>query len=377
MQASNTSRNGKETRAARAIWRCTGALSLAMVIVSCGGGGSGGGSALPTVATLEVTPTTATIPVGGTAQYTVVARDGTGLVVATPPVVWASSAPAVGSITAAGLATGESLGQTPITATAGSVVSPQTMLNVVDSACAGVAAVRGWQINLWYAYHDSITTPANGDVTAGHVSSVASTLTAASGGGSGILMWTGQLASAPGAVYNGIQYRSETVLNEELNDLISDPTDVIVVDGAGSPLPTPGVDGFTLKVDLATCTFQFTAAPSVHTTITRTVHAVNTLPGSDEGTHVTEQDFPLGLLRKGTTPLGDWRTMGMGGYPNQFEFTVSYFIGSFPENSDGYMPSGMFPQGVFFNPPSTTTRGTGTGPSPGDVTYSYKIVPLF
>jgi len=40
------------------------------------------------VASLEVTPASVTVAVGGTAQYSVVARDGAGLVIATPPLTW-------------------------------------------------------------------------------------------------------------------------------------------------------------------------------------------------------------------------------------------------------------------------------------------------
>jgi hypothetical protein len=387
MQANRTDFSLVPNRTGRLLRRL-GALWLAVIISACGGSGSGSGSgggggggggsgAAATLATLEVTPTTATVVVGGTAQYSVVARDGTGLVMATPPVVWASGTLAVGTITQAGLAAGVSLGQTSVTAMAGSVVSRPAVLNVVAQqgvvslgACDGIEAVPQWDVNLRYFYQDSITTSTQAVVDVAHFVSVTATIRAASPVG-GILEWSGSLAGAAFADGTG----SGVHLDESLNDTVtSDPTTVATVKADGPPVPTDGVDGFTLKVDLSTCTFQFTMAPSVHATFTRTVRAVATLPGPDEGTTVTTGDIALGLLQKGITPLGSWRTLGMGDFSDYKSFD-SYSIAFVPVDTDAYIPSGAFAQAAFWNPPSAAPRGTVSLDGRADVFYN--IFPHF
>jgi hypothetical protein len=69
--------------------------------------------------TLEVDPPAASVAVGGTVQFTVTARNGSGQVITAPPVAWASSNTAVGTISAEGVATGIAPGQTGMTASAG------------------------------------------------------------------------------------------------------------------------------------------------------------------------------------------------------------------------------------------------------------------
>jgi hypothetical protein len=383
MQANRTDFSLVSNRTGRLLRRL-GALWLAVIISACGGSGTGGGGgggggsgAAATLATLEVMPATATVLVGGTAQYSVVARDGTGLVMATPPVVWASDTLAVGTITQAGLATGVSLGQTSITAMAGSVVSPPAVLNVVAQgvvsvgACDSIEAVPQWDVQLRYFYSDSITTSTQAVVDVAHFVSVTATLTAASPVG-GILEWSGSLAGAAFADGTG----SGVHLDELLDDTVtSDPTTVATVKADGPPVPTDGVDGFTLKVDLSTCTFQFTMAPSVHATFTSTVHAVATLPGPDEGTTVTTGDIALGLLQKGITPLGPWRTLGVGDFSDYKSFD-SYSIAFVPVGTDAYIPSGAFAQAAFWDPPSPAPRGTGPGLE-GHADVYFNISPHF
>jgi len=328
------------------------AAVLIAVLNSCGGGGGGSGAA-GVLATLEVTPASATIVVSDVAQYSVVARDGTGLVMAAPPVVWVSDTPAVGTITSAGLATGVSLGQTPITATAGSVASPPAVLNVVETtACDGIAAVQAWTVNLEYLYGDDITTNAGAFQadTNQHVT-VAATLAVTGPVFGNELNWTGPLVLGP--AHPGSVLRSQVAISENLNDQVSDPTTVAELsDNRGSPVPTPGVDGFRLEVDLSACTFRFFAAPSANTTLTITEHAVNTVPGPNDGIpQVSTQDTPLGLLQKGVTPLGSWRANGLGDFSQIITGFASYSVAAtVPVGVDAYIPSGVYAQPAFFDP---------------------------
>jgi hypothetical protein len=327
-------------------------VPLVLLLSACGGGGGSGGKAL---ASLEVVPASATVVVGGTAQYGVVARDGAGLVMATPPVFWAAATPSVGSITPdGGMATGLSLGQTAITATVGSVVSPPVKFNVVENAaCDGIAAVPVWNASLEFQYIDTIKTPKGQDVHADHYASVTSALTLA-GTGQNKVYWSGALVG--GRKPNGTipVYNQYVSFFETFTDLISDPT----VDAAAStvfgdtnPVPTPGEDGFRLEVDLSSCTFQFFVAPSAHVTANITTHAKFPPPlDPNEGTKTYPLTLPMGLLQKGSTPLGSWRTGGLGDYSKNLPLFPSYSVGvTIPTNLDGYIPSGIYNQGLFFD----------------------------
>jgi hypothetical protein len=102
-------------------------LSLfAIVLTACGGEGGGlpsqgggDGGTVPTIVSLQVTPATATIPVGLGQQYLAEALlyDGTVIdVTENPAVSWSSSDPAVATINNKGLATGITPGDVIITA---------------------------------------------------------------------------------------------------------------------------------------------------------------------------------------------------------------------------------------------------------------------
>jgi hypothetical protein len=83
----------------------------------------------PVIANVAVTPLLATITVGGTQQFNATAFDTNGQPIATT-FAWTSSAPAVASVNAMGLATGLSAGDTIIRATAPNGVSETAALRV-------------------------------------------------------------------------------------------------------------------------------------------------------------------------------------------------------------------------------------------------------
>jgi Bacterial Ig-like domain (group 2) len=323
------------------------------------------------VATLEVAPPSATVAVGGTAQYSVVARDATGQVMTTPTVTWAAETPAVGTITPDGLATGASLGQTRITATTGSVVSPAAVLIVVETgACDGIAAVPQWTVNLEYVYADSITTLAGAEVSATQRAVVTATLSSQGAVYQNKVNWVGPLV--PGLDHLSATPKIPVHIIEDFSDLFSDPTLVgkLFYDQGGLPAPTPGVDGFRLEVDLATCTFRFFAAPSTHTKLQKTEHAIHVAPGPDEGLREFTQITELGLVQKGVTPLGDWRTVGMGDYSKAFENLTSYSVAAtVPIDVDALIPSGLFAQ-AFFDPLNPEPR-------PNTWDLYFRIAPQF
>ena len=69
------------------------------------------------VATVTVTPATATIAVGGTGAFSATPRDSAGNVLTGRVVTWSSTAPAVASVNGSGVATGVSAGSASIIAT--------------------------------------------------------------------------------------------------------------------------------------------------------------------------------------------------------------------------------------------------------------------
>ena len=308
------------------------------------------------------------MPVGGTAQYSVIARDASGQTVAAPAVAWSSGTPAVGTITAVGLATGLSRGQSVISASAGNVTSLPATLNVIESgACDGIAAVAQWDARVSFSYSDYVETPSGALVTVTHDARVGAALTPAGSVG-GKLLWTGALY---GVDYPQFQPGVNIYVREEFDDHVSDPTELMTLDGIGTPVPTPGVDGMRLEVDLATCTFQFFVTPSVHTTLTKIEHAVLVLPGPDEGTRVFTGDTPLGTLQKGVTPLGAWRAAGVGDYPDPRLIFPAYAITAIPPSLDAYVPSGEFAQSAYLAINATGPRSASFG---GQTLVNYSIV---
>jgi uncharacterized protein YjdB len=93
---------------------------LSLLAAACGGGGDGGGGTspqVPTVATVRVAPSSATIDQGSTTQLTASALDGSGTVVTGGSATWASSDPAIASVSPAGTVTGVAPGVASVTAT--------------------------------------------------------------------------------------------------------------------------------------------------------------------------------------------------------------------------------------------------------------------
>lgn len=99
--------------------RISGAALLTAVLLSlaaCGGYGGGNYTGSGQVATITISPATASIAVNGTQQYTAVAKDSGGNTVSGATYTWTSSSPAVATVNANGLATGVAAGTTMITA---------------------------------------------------------------------------------------------------------------------------------------------------------------------------------------------------------------------------------------------------------------------
>ncbi|WP_027887666.1 SBBP repeat-containing protein [Meiothermus taiwanensis] len=88
-------------------------LLAALFLAACGGGGA------PSINTIEVTPATASKPVGQTQQFNAVAKDANGNVISGVTFTWESSNTSVATVNSSGLATAVAVGTATIKAKAG------------------------------------------------------------------------------------------------------------------------------------------------------------------------------------------------------------------------------------------------------------------
>lgn len=94
----------------------------------------------PVVATVTVTPASASLTVGGSQQFTATARDASGAVVATT-FTWTSSNPASATVSGSGLVTATAAGTAGITATAANGVSGSATVTVTGGGGGSAAEV--------------------------------------------------------------------------------------------------------------------------------------------------------------------------------------------------------------------------------------------
>jgi len=344
-------------------------LSAGLLVQACGGGNPNdpGGNSLGHVI---IAPNGMTLSLGGQGNLTADATDTTGAVLPGSAVTWSSLNPSVAAVDDTGRVSGLSVGTTRVLASAQGRADTVTVV-VVDLPCNAIEMVPTWHANLTYFYEDRGRVDPSADVQVIHQATIASTLALVGPPAGGIVEWAGELV--PGMAPAGFVPDTAVSMSEISNDTTSDPTIFSQIQGDGPPIPTPGVDGFRLSVNLSSCTFQFVAAPSVHAVLTIEEHAVHTLPGPDEGIRTFNQDFPLGLLQDGVEPLGDWRSTHLGPWPAYWSWP-SYSVLYIPVGKNAYVPSGDFGQTLFGSPPSSAGREAG---SHGRTDVYYEIAPQF
>lgn len=93
-------------------------LTVAGLLVGCGGGSDGGTAPAATVASVSLNVTAAPLGVGQTMQLSATPLTGTGAVT-TGTASWSTSAANIASVSSSGLVTGVAAGQAMITATIG------------------------------------------------------------------------------------------------------------------------------------------------------------------------------------------------------------------------------------------------------------------
>ncbi|HET7370963.1 MAG TPA: Ig-like domain-containing protein [Gammaproteobacteria bacterium] len=135
--------------------------ACAVLLAACGGGDDGDGNDA-SVASIAVTPASATIGVGDTQQFNAVAKDSSGATVSGVTFTWKSSDASVASVDSEGVATGKASGSVQITASANGVTSGAATLEVAGET----AEVRGVVSNSRDGTRfDGVTVSAGGKTT--------------------------------------------------------------------------------------------------------------------------------------------------------------------------------------------------------------------
>ncbi len=278
--------------------------------------------------TLTIEPAAATIAVGATQAYRVVARNGNGDSISTPAVTWTSGTPNVGTITAGGVATGIHEGQTIITARAGTLTSTPALLIVSStaSACGGIQLTPRWSVELAAHYKQTGSTPDNQILYVEHTISVRSTLTAVGPLGSAV-EWSGSLTGT-------------ATVEKSDQDLNQHPAVTSTLNGEGPIVADLGRSVFILRLDPVACTYSFSLNPYTHVTLTTP-------------TSVDEADLPIAVLLKGSKAVGNWQ---VGGLKNNVDEYPAHSVAFVPADSDAYISYGAFGQ-LFWVPPSDLAMG--------------------
>lgn|GEM_PF-3789157 len=133
--------------------------SLVVGLAACGTNPPASPPAATQISSIQLTPTTASVPVGDQVQFSAVARDQNGIALnPQPALTWKSSDPGKASVNTTGLTLGLAAGQTQITAAASGVTSNAVTLDVTAGAAAGnytVTVVDSGNITLAYGINNS------------------------------------------------------------------------------------------------------------------------------------------------------------------------------------------------------------------------------
>ena len=125
-------------------------IALTTVVLACGGGGTEPGTPpppppppAPPVASLTVSPDSATIAVGATLQLNATAKDAQGAVLTGPSITWSATPAGVASVSAAGLVTALQVGRVQIVAGSGGKSDTATVLVQPGSLAGSVTQTVG------------------------------------------------------------------------------------------------------------------------------------------------------------------------------------------------------------------------------------------
>ena len=203
----------------------------------------------PTVSTIEVTPNTAMIEVGGTQRFVASAKASDGAVISGVAFAWTSGNTAVVTINSAGVATGVSVGSTTIRATGNGVSSASIPITVIQAPVATVAISPSDTQDLMIG--DMVTFMAMARSAAGTVLSGVS-FTWTSSDTTVVTITSGGVATAVGAGMASVKAAAD-----------GKESSAVTINVAEPPPPEPVVSTVTVTPASMTMmiggTFQFTA----------------------------------------------------------------------------------------------------------------------
>ena len=127
-----------------ALLACGGGTPTGNSTSPTGGNSGGGGTTAPTVATVTVSPTSATLAVGATQQLTAAPKSAAGVDITGKSTSWSSATPAVATVSTAGLVTAVGPGSATLTATIDGVSGSSTItVTPVPVAAVTVSPTTG------------------------------------------------------------------------------------------------------------------------------------------------------------------------------------------------------------------------------------------
>ena len=255
---------------------------LCFLVIGCGGDGGGSTAVNTNVARVDVTPSSASLTIGGTSTFTAVAHDAAGAVVAGHAVSWSTQNSAIVAINSAGTAIGVAPGTVNVTATVDGVsgsasvtvgarsvasvrVTPTPMLVAVGGTTVLHAEALDQQNAVFpgqsFTYESSAptlaTVDANGTVkglAAGQVTISATTAGISGASQAFVLVPTlvaGKVLPTDGGPAQSLQFDLQSGAGASLQDFTTS------VDAAGAfrldaPLTLVASDSVSLVVDAAT-----------------------------------------------------------------------------------------------------------------------------
>ncbi len=218
---------------------CLG-LVISFFLVGCGGSSSssGGGGGTPTLSSISVSPSSASLSVNGTQQFTATGHySDSSTKDLTNSATWSSSNSGVASVTSGGLATGVAAGTSTITATSGSksgtatvTVAAANLTSItVSPATASIEAGATQQFTATGHYDDSSTRDLTSSVTWSSSSTSLATINSA-GLATGVASGSVTITATSGSV-SSTAALTVTAVPRTLTSITVSPATASVVQG--------------------------------------------------------------------------------------------------------------------------------------------------
>lgn len=286
---------------------------------------------------LVVTPGSAAVDIGKSAAFSVEARDGTGLVIPTPPVTWGSSTPTIATVSGTGISTGVAAGVSTISARSGTVLSNGALLTVRDTTsasrvCNGILGIPAFDGTVDYGYKSVGQRTDGGFLIDADDNGILKATLVKTSDGPFLASWSGDIQGSASTT----QRKYDNSNSETRSG--GGPIIGIPLQPGGAPV----LPKMTLIADLQRCSWQLTAGA--------TLSVRQTYLGT-----TTQKEEAVAMLRFSST-IGDPRL----GYllPTGSLTPRSLLWSGMHPNEDAVMPLGFAAE--LFNPIDRSV-GQGTG----------------